>query len=145
MADNDDVPGSPDRDVEPAENTAPAAPEEPTVAQPVIPAEPAAAPILKTRWRDRAWTFQALLAVALAALLIGGIAGGVIVAAAGDDRDDHGRVFMGPGGPGNGMPPGWKHHRFNDGGPQWRWDDGPEAPDLTPYGQPTPPTPTPSQ
>jgi len=144
MADNDDVPGSPDRDAVAAEDAAPTTPEEPTVAQPVASAEPARAPILKTRWRDRAWSFRAMLAVALATLLIGGIAGGVIGAAASGDRDDHRIGRWGPGGPMMGGP-GWRHRHFNDGGPQWRWNDGPQPPDVTPYGQPTPPSPSPSE
>jgi hypothetical protein len=93
--------------------------------------------VLKTRWRDRAWTFRAMIAVALASLVIGGVAGGVIGAAAGRD-DDRGHYLMGPWGPGMQMPPGWRGQGLGfggDRGPGWRWNDGPQqAPPLTPYG-----------
>jgi hypothetical protein len=151
MADNDGVPGSPDRDADAAESPAPAAPDEPTVADPVIPPERAPAPVLKTRWRDRAWSFRSMLAVALATFLIGGIAGGIVVGATGDDHDGQHRMGRwGPGGPMGG--PGWRWRDprgYNgDGGPQWRWNDGPvPPPNLTPYGgttpAPKPATPTP--
>ena len=142
MADNDEVSGSSDHD---------AAPEQ---SRPVLPPDPAAepvgavatAPVMKPRWRDRAWSFRAMLAVALATLLLGGIAGGTIVAVADDDHDQR-HVWMGPGGPGKRIPPGWRGpKRFEDGGPRWRWHDGPPPPDgnVTPYGQPSPPTPSPS-
>jgi hypothetical protein len=137
MAENDERPEVPPD----------AAPDEPTAAQPVIPAEPAVAPVLKTRWRDRAWTFRAMIAVAAASVLVGGVAGGAIVAASGDDHDrDHYR--MGPWGPGGQMqmPPGWRGPKqFRDGGPRWRWDDNDMMPDQGGLpGTPNPPTPSPS-
>jgi hypothetical protein len=133
MAENDDVPGTPEDDATSGDTRPVLPPDAPAPA----PA-PAPQPILKTRWRDRAWSFQAMIAVALATLLIGGIAGGVIVAAASDD-DDHGHFWMGPGGPGGRMPPGMREHRFRDGGPRWQWNDPePQDPPLTPYGVPTP-------
>ncbi|HEX2893999.1 MAG TPA: hypothetical protein VHO29_08355 [Marmoricola sp.] len=106
--------------------------------------EPAVAPTPKTRWRDRAWSFRAMLAVAAASLVIGGVAGGVIGAAAGGD--DHGRYRTGPWGPGMHMGPGWRNGGpgFNGpGGPGWRWKDGqqPGQP-PTPYGTPTPSAPS---
>ena len=142
MAENDDVRGTPADDggtpVEP--------PDEPGVdrtstAGRVLPPDPAAtsAPVLKTRWRDRAWTFRAMLAVAAASLVIGGITGGLVGAAVDDDHDDGYR--MGPGGPGMLMPPGRRNHD----GPHWRWRDGPQQPpELTPNGSPGTPAPSPS-
>ena len=144
MADNDDVPGSPDHDTTP-EQTRPVLPPDPAVEP--TPARTAPAPVMKARWRDRAWTFRDLVAVALATLLLGGIAGGTLVAVADDDHD-HRHFRMGPGGPGERMRPDWGGPRqFHDGGPQWRWKDGPRPPegDLTPDQQPTAPTPSPSQ
>jgi hypothetical protein len=136
MAENDDVSGTP-------EDEAPT----PGDTQRVLPPDTPAAtpqPVLKTRWRDRAWSFRAMLAVALATLVIGGIAGGAVVAATGGDDDDHGYFRMGPGGPGGRMH-GWGPREFKDGGPQWRWNDGqPPGPGLTPYGQQAPTTPLPS-
>lgn len=126
MAENDDVPGSPEDAATPVEET---------------PVRPAREPVLKTRWRDRAWTFRAMIAVALASLVIGGVTGGVIGAAAdhGDRRDRMDRMGrMGPWGPGHG--PGRGRGGFADDGPGWR-GNGPQAPPLTPYGVPTPTNP----
>jgi hypothetical protein len=135
MADNEDATGSPAGDETPeptagsdvgAEATAD------TVSQPVVP--PAGPqPVLVTRWRDRAWSFRSMIAVALASLLVGGLAGGAIMAASGDD-DDRGHFRMGPYGPGGAMPPGWRGDGpgFNDGGPRWRWNDGPQTPPASP-------------
>jgi len=133
MAENDDVPGTPEDDartpVEPAADRT-------SAAGPVLPPDPAVAtPVLKTRWRDRAWTFRAMLAVAAASLVIGGITGGLVGAAVDDDHDDGYRM-----GPGMRMPPGWRNHD----GPHWRWRDGPPPPGLTPYGGPSTPAPSPS-
>ena len=127
MTQNDDVPGSPDRDVT-------------QTPEAVEPAPAAPAPVLKTRWRDRVWTFRAMLAVALATLVIGGIAGGLLGAAAvrHDDRHDGYHDRFGPGG-GPGMPPGWRMR----GGPGWRSDD--DQPYGGPGGSlPTPPTTSPT-
>jgi hypothetical protein len=130
MAQNEDVPDSPDRDV-----TQP-----PEAAEPV-PAAPA--PVLKTRWRDRAWTFRAMLAVALASLVIGGVGGLVVGVAAAHqhDRRDGFHHRFGPGG-GPGMGPGWRMR----GGPGGRWNDdqrygGPGGP-ASPLPTPSTPSPT---
>jgi hypothetical protein len=98
--------------------------------------EVAGGPILKTRWRDRAWTLRAMIAVALATFLVGGLVGGVIVRAATDDHDGQRMHRMGPWGPGMQAPPGWRHRQFNDGRPQ-------RPPGMMPYGAPTP-TPSPA-
>jgi len=139
MADDDNVSGTPDGGEAPTEETAQV---------PLDAPQPAAQPVLVTRWRDRAWSFRAMIAVALATLLIGGIVGGTIVAVADDGNDGHSRFLMRPGGRADRMPPGWRHGpRFQDGGPMWRWNDGPQPPDgnVTPYGHPAPPTPSPSE
>jgi hypothetical protein len=143
MADNDDVSETPEDAAAPVDDTRPVLPPDTTEDA----AAPAAQPVLKTRWRDRAWSFRALLAVALATLVLGGVAGGAIVAASDDDHDGPGRFMMGPGGPGNRLPPGFRgHRRFDDGAPKWRWDEGPEqAPNVTPFGEPSPPTPSPTE
>jgi hypothetical protein len=137
MADDDNVSGTPAGGEDATAETAQVPPDAP---------EPPAQPILVTRWRDRAWSFRAMVAVALATLLLGGIAGGAIVAVADDGNDGHSRFLIGPGGRADRMPPGWRGHRhFHDGGPQWRWNDGPRPPggdDVTPYGQPSPPAPS---
>ncbi|MBW8752058.1 MAG: hypothetical protein JF565_11625 [Propionibacteriales bacterium] len=149
MAEDDEVSGSPDHDAEATEQTRPVLPPDPA-AEPVATTATtgAPAPVMVPRWRDRVWSFRAMLAVALATLVLGGVVGGAIVAAAGDDNDDHGR-FMGPGGRFERMPPGMRGPRqFHDGGPGWQWKDGPQppGPDVTPYGapstQPAPPTPS---
>jgi hypothetical protein len=133
MADDESVPGTPEAAVPPEPASEPPAAAEPA---------PAPAPVLKTRWRDRAWTFRAMLAVAAASLVIGGVVGGVIGASAGGDDDDYG-YRMGPGGPGMKMPPGWRHGDRGPNGPKWRWNDGPQqAPSMTPYGGTSPSAPT---
>ena len=144
MADDDEVSGGPDRD--PTPETGPVLPNDPA-AEPVAMAG-APAPVMKPRWRDRVWTFRDLLAVAVAMLLLGGVVGGTVVAVA-DDHGDQARFRMGPGGRFERVPPGWRGPRqFHDGGPRWRWNDGPQPPGggVTPYGtpspQPTPPTPS---
>jgi hypothetical protein len=126
------------------DDTRPVLPPDP-LAEPAEPTAVAPAPILKTRWRDRAWSFRAMLAVALATLVLGGIAGGAIVAAS-DGGDGHSRFLIGPGGRMHKVPPGWRGpRRFQDGGPQWRWNDGPPAPpNVQPYQQPGPSAPAPS-
>jgi hypothetical protein len=125
MTENDDAADAPDPGAQqhPVER-----PVEPPVDQPV-------APVLKTRWRDRAWTLRAMIAVALASFLIGGLVGGVIVGATGDDHDGQRMHRMGPWGPGMQRAPGWRHRQFNDGRPQ-------QPPGMMPYGVPTAPAPT---
>ena len=75
------------------------------------PDRPQAPP--RQRFADRLWSFRALIAVALASVIIGGLAGAAL-ANAGDDHDDRGGPMRfqrgGPMGP---------------GGPQWRCGDGP--------------------
>jgi hypothetical protein len=138
MTENTDAAdGSPDRGATPPEQ--PAA--EPTSAAP-LSGPAVAAPVLKTRWRDRAWSFRALLAVALATLIIGGVGGLVVGAAAARHHDRHDGFYhrLGPGG-GPGMGPGWRMR----GGPGWRWDDGNGQPFGGPgTAQPTPSTPSPT-
>ena len=117
-------------------------------AAPAAAAPVAAAPVLKTRWRDRAWTFRAMIAVAAASLVIGGIAGGVVVAAASDG--DHGHHRMDRWGRDGAMPPGWQRHGpRNFQGPGQRPGGGPAGP-MMPYGNgddgtaPAPPAATPT-
>ena len=96
MSENQEPPNSPDPDETPA-------------TQP------------RTRWQDRVWSFRAMLAVALASLLIGGLGGAAITAVAGGD-DVRRELRMGPWSPGGDGPPGW-HHRgprgFDGEGPRW--------------------------
>jgi hypothetical protein len=154
MAEKDEVSGKPSGDATPPDPASPSAgssdTDSPDDGRPVLPPDPdqAAAPttqpVLKTRWRDRVWSFRAMLAVAAATLVIGGVAGGSIVALADDGHDHHGRFWTGPG---DRVPPGWRDpRRFEDGGPRWHRDDGPQPPDGDVTPQPTPtPTPPPTQ
>jgi hypothetical protein len=118
------------------ENELPEAPGAPDAAAATPAQAVAEGPILKTRWRDRAWTLRAMIAVALATFLVGGLVGGVIVGAATADHDGPRMHRMGPWGPGMQAPPGWRHRQFEDGRPQ-------RPPGTMPYGAPTP-TPTPA-
>ena len=109
----------------------------PTQAPPAEQASTAdAAPApAKQRLRDRLWSFRAVIAVALASVIIGGLGGAALANVAQDDDE---RRF----GPGQG--------RFDRGGPDWRrgmgqreWrQDGP--PGVPPSGLLTPPTPSPT-
>jgi|EndMetStandDraft_8_1072994.scaffolds.fasta_scaffold86892_2 hypothetical protein len=68
----------------------------------------------RQRFVDRLWSFRALIAVALASVIIGGLAGAAL-ASAGDDNDRRGGPMrFQRGGPM--APPGGRH---------WQWDDGP--------------------
>jgi hypothetical protein len=69
----------------------------------------------KQRFVDRLWSFRALIAVALASVILGGLAGAAL-ASAGDGNDRRGGPMRfqrgGPMGPPR-------------GGRQWQWGDGP--------------------
>jgi hypothetical protein len=112
MAENDDPtpgPGKPTAGPEPA--TA-----EPTVEQTAVTANAAPPAPAQPRFTDRLWNFRAMVAVALAALLLGGGAGAAIAAVSHDDGPDR-RGFLrfdGPNGPGMpGMPGGPGMHRLD--------------------------------
>jgi hypothetical protein len=69
-------------------------------------------------FKDRLWSLRAVIAVALASVILGGL-GGAAIAAAGDDHDGRDKMMRfhrggGPGGP-MGQQPGWQGRR--DG--QW--------------------------
>lgn len=61
----------------------------------------------KQRFSDRVWSLRAVIAIALASVILGGLAGAAL-ASAGDDHDDRGTHF-GRGGP---VPPGMQ--RFHE-------------------------------
>ncbi len=104
----------------------------------------------KQRLVDRLWSFRALIAVALASVILGGL-GGAALANAGDN-DDHrrggpipGRLGQRPGNPM--MPPGNQQWRWDDsphrrGMGQWQ-SDGDRNPGVVPPGTTPAPTPTP--
>lgn len=105
-----EVPGTPD--VQAAAELPPAPP-----VPPVPPTPPAAAPVLKTRWRDRAFTLRSMVAVGLAGLVLGAGAGvGTALVASHDDGPDFRHQRMGPGGPGGGFPR-WDGRDGADGPP----------------------------
>jgi len=75
-------------------------PADPEPVQPPPPPVPVAPPVERTRLRDRLFGLRALIAVALAGVILGGLAGfGVHAATDGDGR--MGR--FGPGGPDGGF------------------------------------------
>ncbi len=85
------------------------------------------APGPKERFVDRLWSFRAVIAVALASVILGGL-GGAALASAGDDHDRRdsrfpGRMQQRPGGPM--MPPGEGRRLQPPGSQQWQWGDGP--------------------
>jgi hypothetical protein len=84
--------------------------------------QPTREPVLKTRWRDRAWTLRAMIAVAAASFVVGGLLGGFIGAAV--SHDDHpGEHRMRPWGPGHG-PGGFQRG--------WRWQGPGQPPGVAP-------------
>jgi hypothetical protein len=157
--------GVSDEEPRPEEQTAPL-----SAQQPPVPAEqtarlsadqPPATEGHPQRWRDRAWSLRAVIAVGLVAVVLGGLAGAAI-ASVGDHQDQRGGPGFGRFQGGPGMPPGQgrmgqrPQWRFNDpyGSGQRQWDQqqrpgGPNGP-LQRFGRgdnpgnnPTPP-PTPS-
>jgi len=121
--------------------------EKPPESRPTPPPDPDPAPA-KQRLRDRLWSLRAVIAVALASVIIGGLGGAALANVAQDDDE---RRFPGQGrfdrgGPGG--PPGLMKERRRERMEEWRrgmgqrqWgQDGP--PGVPPSGLPTPPTPT---
>jgi hypothetical protein len=110
MAENDDPTTEPDEGVP--------APAEPAAEQTTVSNEAAPVATPGPRFTDRVWNFRAMVAVALAALLLGGGLGAAIAAVSHDDGPDRHPGFMrwqgGPDGPGgpfmgpgpNGFDPG---------------------------------------
>lgn len=87
-------------------------PADETVQQPAVSEPAAAAPVpvapAGPRFTERLWNFRAMVAVALAALLLGGGLGAAITAASHDDRQERRAGFdrWGGGGPGPYFAPG---------------------------------------
>ena len=115
----------------------------------VLPPDQEPAPP-KPRFVDRLWSLRAVIAVALASVILGGL-GGAALANVGDHDDRRmgpgrfrgGGPMMGP--PGSEMAP--------PGTPQWRWRDGPRNDQMPRWRSPgqggqdgpgVPPTPPPS-
>ncbi len=116
-----------------------------------IPADPGPAGEPRSRWRriqDRVWSFRAVLAVALASLIVGGLGGAAIAGLTGDDDGrggGHGRFERGDA---DGRKDGRRGHRDfghrdfgrrGQGQGQWGQDGPPGVPSPTPSpAQPTP-------
>jgi hypothetical protein len=139
-------------DEQPTEPVAatPPPPPPPTVAVPA--AAPAAPTLQRVRLRDQAFGIRSLVAVALAGVIMGGLAGfGIHAATGGDDRDGR----MGRFGPGFGPGGGFREDRGRGGLPGDGFQGGPgqdggpgtqQFPPPGGNGQPTsPPTSAPSQ
>jgi hypothetical protein len=148
MAENDDptpLPGEPPAEVVPVEETA---------EQTVVTTDPAPAASDTPRFTERLWNFRAMVAVALAALLLGGGLGAAIAAVSHDDGPDrHGRFarfgdgppgpFTGPGGP-HGFAPG-QRQQLRDDLKQMRKrlkQERESNPSTTPTPSPATPSPT---
>ena len=99
------------------------------------------APAARERFVDRLWSFRALIAVALASVILGGLAGAALANIGDEDeRRGPGRFHrMGPMGPPGHQQWQWRGPR-DDQMPRW------QVPPPGGPGQPTPspPTPTPS-
>ena len=123
--------------------------EEPPESRPVPPPDPDPAPdpghtrVIpperepagpKPRFADRLWSLRAVIAVALASVILGGLAGAAL-ANAGDDHDGDFRMRpgMGPGGGPRGLQPGQPQRPPGAG--QWYWRDGPRGSERRGFGQ----------
>jgi len=112
-----------------------------------IPAEGTTATAPKQRFRDRVWGLRAMIAVALASVILGGLAGAALGSFG--DHGDEGRF-----GPGHGRfqrggpmgPPGMMRWKERQDFKQWQRDQQgpPGVPPSPPTPAPTPATPTPS-
>lgn len=90
MAENDQTPATPDPTGPAADETrieASDRPEAPVAAAPA-PVATATGP----RLRDTVWNFRSMVLVAVASLLIGGMGGAAVVAAADEDHGDRARI-----------------------------------------------------
>src|SRR3954453_4157667 len=142
MSDPQPTPAQP----EPAANR-PAEPVAATPPPPPPPGPPAAPVAQRTRLRDLAFGLRSLLAVAVAGVIVGGLAGFGIHAATDDDHRDGRMGGFGPGfGPGRGFGDGAGHHGFPGGGtPGGPGQTGGAAPPRVagPRAGARPPTPPP--
>ncbi len=127
----------------------PAPPDPDPHATRVIP--PDRAPVApQPRFVDRLWSLRAVIAVALASVILGGL-GGAALASASGDQDGRRGPARGPG-MGPGMGPGGQRG-VRPGPPGWYWREGPreserrgmgqdqwdqEGPAVPPGGVPTP-------
>ena len=151
---------SPMNDLPPDSRPLPPSDPEPTQA---IPAQqtgdqpagsPAGPPADKQRLRDRLWSFRALIAVALASVIVGGLGGAALASVADNGNDgrrgpgqfNRGGGFGGPGmmnrGPRNGQRNGQQGFDRRGAGPRQFGQD--DTPDGQPSGAPTPVVPTPT-
>jgi hypothetical protein len=152
MAENEQTPAAPEPTDATTEHTAvippeaPAAPSEATVppgatgapvtAAPVTAAPVATAPVAAApagpRLRDTVWNFRAMLGVAAASLLIGGLGGAGIVALASDDDGGRPERMSNFGGQGPGMRQ-WNQDG-NQGGNRNGPQNGQQNGDVAPGG-----------
>src|SRR4051812_41286671 len=112
----------------PAQPEPPAEPAEPAAATPPPPppaGPPPAAPVQRTRLRDLVFGIRSLIAVAVAGVIVGGLAGFAIHAATDDDHRDGRMGRFGPGfGPGGAFRDGRAPGGF-PGGPGQGQNGGP--------------------
>ena len=130
----------PDPDLNPTQ----ALPADQSTHQPTAPP-----PAPRQRLRDRLWSFRAVIAVALASVIVGGLGGAALASAS--DHGDQGRFGPGrgrfnrggPGGPpgvnGNG-PNGMRQWQQRQGMGQRQWTQQGQGGSVTPPpGVPSPP------
>ena len=118
-----------------------AAQPDPPEEQPVQPTEPPAAPVAaaapRTRLRDLVFGLRSLVAVALAGVILGGLAGFALNAATGGDDHRDGQMgrFGGPGGFRGGPDGGFQGGpgQMGPGGPGFP-NGGPGSQQQTPQG-----------
>ena len=97
-------------------------------------------------WRDRVWSLPAVIAVALASVIVGGL-GGAALASVSDDGSDGREGRFGPGQSrihrdDNRRPPGMMNERQRERWREWRQEQRRQWPQD---GRPSPTRPTPSR
>ncbi len=140
-------------DLPPDSRPIPPSDPEPTPTQAIAAQQAADQPADKQSLRDRLWSFRALIAVALASVIVGGLGGAALASVADHGNDsrrgpgqfNRGGRFGGPGmmnrGPRNGRQKGQQGSDRRGTGPRQFGQD--DAPDGQPSGAPTPVVPTP--
>ncbi len=132
----------------------PTQPLQPDPGHRVLPPDPTlqqgggVAPPPKERFVDRLWSLRAVIAVALASVILGGLGGAALASAASDDGDVRGgpgqRFHRG----GQMPPPGMQRWRNGQGHGHDKRAPGmmpPRSPAPTPTPAPTPAKPTPTR
>jgi len=142
-------------DLPPESRPAPAPEPDPTDTRVLPPDREPPAP--RQRLSERVWSFRSVIAVALTAVIVGGLGGAALASVAQDDQGRFGPGQFNRGGPGAGRGggPGMMDERRRERMKEWRdqrgqgqrpWGQGGQdgPPVVPPSGLPSPSRPTPT-